>query len=167
MEVIIPKDNKNPNMKNVFKLSGNDLKNNINDSKCFVVFPNLKYFKMPGYGKKEENNGEKIQKEFLMEDMSKVPDRNLFFKIGYLLKASQDMNLHESTKHYRRIFGCPLENVDIPQFKIKSPFNVGKIRRGKFVDQKSETSLFDAMKDENSKIIYKIYKRLYRRTRIK
>ena len=160
MEVIIPKDNKNPNMKNVFKLSGNDLKNNINDSKCFVVFPNLKYFKMPGYGKKEENNGEKIQKEFFMEDMSKVPDRNLFFKIGYLLKASQDMNLHESTKHYRRIFGCPLENVDIPQFKIKSPFNVGKIRRGKFVDQKSETSLFDAMKDENSKIIYKYTKEI-------
>ena len=158
MEVIIPKDNENPNMKNVFKLSGQDLKNNINDSKCFVVYPNLKYFKIPGYGIRDQKDGGKSLKDFLIEDTNKIPDENLFFKIGYLLKANQDMNLFECTKHYRRIYGCPLENVDIPQFKIKSPFNVGKIRRGKFVDKKNENNLFDAMKDENSKIIYKYSK---------
>ena len=38
---------------------------------------------------------------------------------------------------------------------MKTPFNIGKIRRGKFVDKKSETHLFDAMKDLKSKIIYK------------
>ena len=158
MEVVIPMDNKNPNMKNIFRLSGKYLKENINDSKCFVVYPNLKYFKLPGYGLREEKDGAKVTKEFLIEDTSKIPDNNIYFKIGYLLKAKQDMDLNQSTKHYRRIYGCPLENVDVEQFKIKSPFNVGKIRRGKFIDQKSETSLFDALKDDNSKIIYKYTK---------
>ena len=160
MEVIIPKDNENPNMKNVFRLTGQDLKNNINESKCFVVYPNLKYFKIPGYGLREQKDEGKSLKDFLIEDTNKIPDKNLFFKVGYLLKASSDMNLFECTKHYRRIYGCPLENVDVPQFKLKSPFNVGKIRRGKFIDKKNETSLFDAMKDENSKIIYKYSKEL-------
>jgi hypothetical protein len=155
MEVVIPMDNKNPNMKNIFRLSGKYLKENINDSKCFVVYPNLKYFKLPGYGLREEKDGAKVTKEFLIEDTSKIPDSNIYFKIRYLLKAKQDMDLNQSTKHYRRIYGCPLENVDVEQFKIKSPFNVGKIRRGKFIDQKSETSLFDALRDDNSKIIYK------------
>ena len=158
MEVVIPADDKNPNMKNIFRLSGSYLKNNINDSKYFVVYPNLKYYRLPGYGVKEENDGKKVAKDFLIEDTTKIPDNTLYFKIGYLLKAKQDMDLNESTKHYRRIYGCPLENVDVPQFKIKSPFNVGKIRRGKFIDQKSETSLFDALKDDKSKIIYKYTK---------
>ena len=158
MEVIIPMDNNNPNMKNVMKISGEYLKNSINDSKYFVLYPNLKYYKMPGYGVREQDGDQKTLKEFLIEDTSKIPDKNLFFKIGYLLKAKQDQNLNEITKHYRRIYGCPLENVDIPQFRIKSPFNIGKIRRGKFVDQKNETSLFDALKDDNSKIIYKYTK---------
>ena len=151
-------DNNNPNMKNVMKISGEYLKNSINDSKYFVLYPNLKYYKMPGYGVREQDGDQKTLKEFLIEDTSKIPDKNLFFKIGYLLKAKQDQNLNEITKHYRRIYGCPLENVDIPQFRIKSPFNIGKIRRGKFVDQKNETSLFDALKDDNSKIIYKYTK---------
>ena len=38
---------------------------------------------------------------------------------------------------------------------MKSPFDIGKIKRGKFVDKKSETELFDAMKDKKSKIIYR------------
>ena len=159
-EVVIPKDNENPNMKNVFKLSGNELKSNINNSKVFVVYPNLKYYKIPGYGLREQKDGGKSPKDFLVEDYNKIPDKTLFFKIGYLLKANQDMNLFECTKHYRRIYGCPLENVDVSQFKIKSPFNVGKIRRGKYIDQKNETSLFDAIRDEKSKIIYRYSKDL-------
>jgi hypothetical protein len=41
---------------------------------------------------------------------------------------------------------------------MKTPFNVRKIRRGKFVDKRSETELFDAMKSVNSKIIHKFGK---------
>ena len=158
-DIKIPIDGKNPNMKNYFKLSGQDLKNNINDSKCFVILPNLRKFKMPGFGLREENK-DKDLKDFTIEDTDNTPDKNLFFKIGYILKVNKDLSTMPITKHYRRMYGCPLENVDIPQFRIKSPFNIGKIRRGKFIDQKSETSLFDALKDENSKIIYKYTKEI-------
>ena len=158
-EIKIPSDSKNPNMKNYFRLSGADLKNNINESKCFVILPNLRKFKMPGFGLREQNQDKNL-KDFIIEDTDNIPDKNLFMKIGYILKVNQDLSLMEITKHYRRMYGCPLENVDIPQFRIKSPFNVGKIRRGKFTDQKNETSLFDALKDENSKIIYKYTKEI-------
>jgi hypothetical protein len=91
-----------------------------------------------------------------MEDTSKAPDKKLYFEIGYLLKAQEDIKPEETTKHYRRIYGCPLENVDVPEFKIKSPFNVGKIRRGKFVDKsQGTTTLFDAMKDTKAKILHR------------
>ena len=57
-----------------------------------------------------------------------------------------------------RIYGCPLENLDVSQCKTYSPFNVWKIRRGKFIVQKSKTSLFDALRNDKSKIIYKYIK---------
>jgi len=162
VEIAIPVEGKRLSVKNTIKLDGNFLKNNINSSDYFVVFPNLKYYKIPGYSLKSSNidleNGEqeeKVQKEFLMEDTSKIPDKKLYFEIGYLLKAQQDIKPEETTKHYRRIYGCPLENVDVPEFKIKSPFNVGKIRRGQYIDKVQETSLFDAMKDVNAKIIHR------------
>ena len=44
------------------------------------------------------------------------------------------------------------------EFNMKTPFNVRKIRRGKVVDKRSETELFDAMKSVNSKIIHKFGK---------
>ena len=161
VEIAVPMAGKRLSIKNTIKLDGNFLKNNINSSEYFVVYPNLKYYKIPGYELKSTNinleNGEqeeKVQKEFLMEDTSKAPDKKLYFEIGYLLKAQENIKPEETTKHYRRIFGCPLENVDVPEFKIKSPFNVGKIRRGKFIDKVQETSLFDAMKDVKAKIIY-------------
>jgi len=162
VEIAIPVEGKRLSVKNTIKLDGNFLINNINSSDYFVVFPNLKYYKIPGYSLKSSNidleNGEqeeKVQKEFLMEDTSKIPDKKLYFEIGYLLKVQQDIKPEETTKHYRRIYGCPLENVDVPEFKIKSPFNVGKIRRGQYIDKVQETSLFDAMKDVNAKIIHR------------
>ena len=161
VEITVPMEGKRLSIKNTIRLDGNFLKNNINSSEYFVVYPNLKYYKIPGYELKSTNinletgeQEEKVQKEFLMEDTSKAPDKKLYFEIGYLLKAQQDIKPEESTKHYRRIYGCPLENVDVPEFKIKSPFNVGKIRRGKYIDKVQETSLFDAMKDIKAKIIY-------------
>ena len=103
----------------------------------------------------EEEKDVKVQKEFYVEDLSKAPNKKLYFEIGYLLKVDQNILPEESTKHYRRIYGCPLENVDVSEFKIKSPFNVRKIRRGKFIDKVQETSLFDAMKDVKAKVIYR------------
>jgi len=157
VEIAIPMEGKNLSVKNTLKLDGNFLKNNLNSSEYFVLYPNLKLFEIPGYNSKEEDqDGEnKVQKEFLMEDTTKAPDKKLYFEVGYLLKVQQDIKPEETTKHYRRIYGCPLENVDVPQFKIKSPFNVGKIRRGQFIDKTQETSLFDAMKDTKAKIIHR------------
>lgn len=37
---------------------------NINDSKCLVAYPNLEYYKILGYGLKEENDEKKSQKIF-------------------------------------------------------------------------------------------------------
>ena len=62
------------------------------------------------------------------------------------------------TKHYRRIYRGPLENFNLKEFNMETPFNVRKIRRGKYVDKRSETELFDAMKSVNSKIIHKFGK---------
>ena len=161
VEIAIPMEGRRLSIKNTLKLDGNFLKNNINASEYFVLYPNLKYYKIPGYEMKQlnienEEGNQKIQKEFLMEDTSKAPDKKLYFEIGYLLKAQEDIKPEETTKHYRRIYGCPLENVDVPEFKIKSPFNVGKIRRGQFVDKsQGTTTLFDAMKDTKAKILHK------------
>ena len=160
-------------MNNTLQLGGDFLKNNLYDSNYFVVYPNVKYFKIPGYGQNLEpninnnlNEKQKVQKEFLMEDPDKIPDPQLFFKIGYMLKYQEGINPQESTKHYRRIFRCPLENVNAPDFSMRTPFNVGKIKRGKYVDKKSETGLFDAMKDIKSKIIYKFQDKTGERTTI-
>ncbi len=72
MVIIIHIDDKNPNMKNIIRLGGNYIKMNINDSKCFVSCPNLKYYKLPGYGVKEENEEKKIAKDFSVEDTTKI-----------------------------------------------------------------------------------------------
>ena len=157
VEVAVPMEGRKLSVKNTLKLDGNFLKNNINASEYFVVFPSLKNYKIPGYEMRGniEDGDQKVQKEFLMEDISRAPDKKLYFEIGYLLKAKEDIKQEEATKHYRRIYRCPLENVDVPEFKIKSPFNVGKIKRGKYIDKAQETSLFDAMKDIKAKIIHR------------
>ena len=157
VEVAVPMEGRKISVKNTLKLDGNFLKNNINSSDYFVVFPSLKNYKIPGYEMRGglEDGDQKVQKEFLMEDISRAPDKKLYFEIGYLLKAKEDIKPEETTKHYRRIYRCPLENVDVPEFKIKSPFNVGKIKRGKYIDKAQETSLFDAMKDIKAKVIHR------------
>ena len=91
-------------MKNTLQLGGDFIKNNLYDSNYFVVYPNLKHFKIPGYGQNlEENNNpenkQKVQKELLIEDPNKIPDPQLFFKIGYMLKYQEGINPQESTKH--------------------------------------------------------------------
>ena len=99
MVIIILMDNKKLNMKNIIRLGGNYIKINIIDSKCFVACPNLKYYKLPGYAVKEENEEKKIAKDFSVEDTTKIPDDALYIKKIYLLKAKQDMDLNESTNH--------------------------------------------------------------------
>jgi hypothetical protein len=75
-----------------------------------------------------------------------------------MLKYQEGIERNQVTKHYRRIYRGPLENCINSEFNMKTPFNVRKIRRGKFVDKRSETELFDAMKSVNSKIIHKFGK---------
>ena len=171
MVITVPQKGQRLSLKNTLQLGGDFLKNNLYDSNYFVVYPNLKHFKIPGYGQNlEENNNpenkQKVQKELLIEDPNKIPDPQLYFKIGYMLKYQEGINPQESTKHYRRIFRCPLENVNAQDFSMKTPFNIGKVKRGKYVDKKSETGLFDAMKDIKSKIIYKFQDKTGERTTI-
>jgi hypothetical protein len=49
---------------------------------------------------------------------------------------------------------------------MKTPFNIGKVKRGKYVDKKSELGLFEAMKDIKSKIIYQFKDKIGERTTI-
>ena len=156
MEFTIAPKGQKLSTKNVVKLGGDFIKNNLNDSNYFVVYPNIQLYKIPGYSGNENGvNNQKVQKELYIEDKTKIPDRQLYFEIGYLLKYEEGINPQESTKHYRRIYRCPLENVDVKEFSMKTPFNIGKIKRGKYVDKKSETELFEIMKNPKSKIIYK------------
>ncbi len=59
----------------------------------------MKYYKLQGYGIKEENDEKKVTKDFSVEDTTKIPDDALYFKIIYLLKANQDIDFNESTNH--------------------------------------------------------------------
>ena len=140
-------DNNNININNnekdnLINKNENANNNNVNDKNTNEII-------------EEVEKEVKVQKEFYVEDLTKAPDKKLYFEIGYLLKVEQNIKPEESTKHYRRIYGCPLENVDVPEFRIKSPFNVRKIRRGRFIDKVEETSLFDAMKDVKAKVIHR------------
>ncbi len=110
---------------------------------------------VPGVGEEDEEK-EKIQKEFFVEDTSKAPPSQFYYEVGYLLKVEHEIKEEEATKHYRRIYGCPLENCR--ELNMKSPFNVRRIRRGKYVDKVEKIFLFDALKEVKSKIIYRYSK---------
>ena len=101
----------------------------------------------------EEIEEEKVQKEFFIEDTSLAPDSRFYFEVGYLLKVEHEIKPEEATKHYRRKYGCSLEHVK--ELNLKSPFNVRKIRRGKYSDKAEVTVLFEALRDVNSKVIYR------------
>ena len=100
----------------------------------------------------EEIEEEKVQKEFFIEDTSLAPDSRFYFEVGYLLKVEHELAPEDSTKHYRRKYGYPLEHC--PELNLKSPFHVRKIRRGKFSDKAQITDLFEALRDVDSKVIY-------------
>ena len=148
-------------MANCIKKNWNDFKVNLNDPGEFVLFPTLMNFRIPGYAVDERDaiEGEKkVQKELLIEDIERKPDPQLYFSIGYYLKFEGEVEPNKMTKHYRRIYRCPLENVEYEKMNLGTPFNVRKIRRGKYVDKRSETELFDAMGSVQSKIIHKFNK---------
>ena len=75
------------------------LKQNEHNSQFFVVYPVFKNFVVPGFCQ-----GEKAQKDFLIEDEEKAPDLSQYFKVGYLIKAEENTKPEESKKHYRRIY---------------------------------------------------------------
>ncbi|MGL4948160.1 MAG: hypothetical protein ACRC42_02120, partial [Mycoplasma sp.] len=117
---------------------------NKDNSNFFVVYPVFKNYVLPGLSDKE-------QKEFLIEDEEKAPESSLFFKIGYIIKADVNSKPEESKKHYRRIYREPLESAKV--LGLKSPFIRAKLKRGKYEDKKSDTFLFDIMRNIQSKIL--------------
>ena len=129
-----------------FVLSKEYIKANLHDSSLFVIYPKFTNFIVPS-----NSRNSNTQKEFLIEDLSKAPDKELFFSVGYILRTKQIPKKEEYTKHYRRIYRQPLENIK--ELKLKSPFNKAKIRRGKYIDKKNEIGLFDAMRNMESKIL--------------
>ena len=115
-----------------------------NSPENFVLPPRLIYYKIPGYEiKKDENpKNQRIQKDFLIEDPNNIPDKNYYYPVGYLLKASKIHKIEDSTKHYRRIFRNPLEK-EKEAFKLETPFIIRKIKRGKYKDIRKDTFLFE------------------------
>ena len=151
-------------------LSNEFLKQNEHNSNFFVVYPVFKNYIIPGFkepvpegavpNSQPQPTGQagpnavpepKIQKELLIEDESKAPDPLMFFKVGYLLKPEEGKKPEESTKHYRRIYREPLENVK--GLKLKTPFLHEYLRRGKYEDKASETGLFDSLSNIDGKIL--------------
>ena len=146
---------------NRVEMDWNVLKGALDDPNNFVILPSPMNFHIPGYAVDErdiKDGEEKVQKELLIEDPNRVPDEQLYFKVGYMLKYEKGTKPAEITKHYRRIYRGPLENFELPNLSLGTPFDVRKIRRGKYVDKKSETELFDAMSSVNGKIIHKFSK---------
>ena len=127
-------------------LSNEYLIANSHNSSLFVIYPEFTNFIVPTMSRNSNT-----QKEFLIEDLSKRPSKDLYFPVGYILRIKEKKKNEDLTKHYRRIYRQPLENVK--ELKLKSPFNKAKIRRGKYIDKKNETDLFETMRDIHSKIL--------------
>ena len=127
-------------------LSKEYIKANSHNSSLFVIYPKFTNYIVPNNSRNSNKN-----REFLIEDLSKAPDKDLFFPVGYILRTKQIPKKNEYTKHYRRIYHQPLENIK--ELKLKSHFNKAKIRRGKYIDKKNEIGLFDAMRNMDSKIL--------------
>lgn len=113
--------------------------NYMNDPKNFVIFPVYKKYSVSG----TENM--KNCKQFDKEDESEIPDANLYEAVGYNKYPT------DGKKHYRRIFHKPLEKIT--EFDFKSPFYTIPLKRGKYVDRSDETGIFDALKNQENKIL--------------
>ena len=65
-------------------LSKEYIKANLHDSSLFVIYPKFTNFIVPS-----NSRNSNTQKEFLIEDLSKAPDKDLFFPVGYILIIKQ------------------------------------------------------------------------------
>ena len=164
IDKLLPKDEKRERETTV-KTKNYDaqfIEKNKNNPEYFVVLPQYKTYVIPG------SNAHKGNKtNYLREDLSMAPSKDYYFPIGYVPKSksskeenSQEMNVENDPskiqniyKHYRRYFGVELEEVDDAEFKIKSPFHISYLRRGKDKDVKDETAIFTALSNIGNKII--------------
>ena len=138
------------------------LKNKFKED-YFVIKPSFKEYSIPGSTKKQNESN-----EFLIEDMSQVPDSNLYMEIGFnkndnplkfkkensleyqILSQSSD-DYSTNGKHYRRYFGKELENVK--ELNLVSPFIKCQLVRGKYEDKKNQSDIFEALSDIDNKIV--------------
>ena len=134
------------------------IERNKNIPEYFVVLPQYKDYEIPGSNKHKGN-----KTKFIREDISKAPNQEYYFPIGYIPKpdgSKEDITMKVETdigriynikKHYRRYFRTELEEVN--ELNIKSPFYTAYLRRGKDKDVKDETAIFTALSEINNKII--------------
>ncbi len=108
-----------------------------------LIWPVYMKFTLPG-----TKPGNKNFKEFDLEDENAAPKGDDYVVIGFNKYPS------DKKKHYRRFFNKPLEDT-YKELGIKSPFYKLSLRRGKFIDRREETGIFESMRNEDSKIIKK------------
>jgi hypothetical protein len=120
-------------------------KNMKDDPKYFVRYPLFKKFILPGVTEEES------MKDFWVENTDFKPDSEQYMEVGYLLKVDPGTKAEESTKHYRRIYGQPLETV--VELNLKKPFTEEFLKRGKSEDVKDEKAIFELMTNPKKKIL--------------
>ncbi|MCQ2817643.1 MAG: hypothetical protein MJ252_10295 [archaeon] len=122
----------------ISKLTEEEYKRMLIDSKYFVVYPVPKFYEINPHLKEKY----KI-KDFYIEDLKEAPKSTDFMAVGYLLKIDNPKYIRQTTtKHYRRIFGQPLENN---KFLFRQTFHEENLRRENFTDTTNETILFDLL----------------------
>ena len=120
-------------------------KNMKDDPKYFVRYPLFKKFTLPGL-KDDENI-----KDFWVENTEYKPDSEQYIEVGYLLKVDPGTKPENSTKHYRRLYGQPLETV--VELNLKKPFTEEFLKRGKVEDIRDDKAIFELMTNPKKKIL--------------
>ena len=156
----------NPNdLDKVFKgkIDHNLILKNKFKQEYFVIKPSFKIYSIPGAQKKSDS-----KTDFLIEDMTQIPDSNLYMEIGFNKNDNpikykkenslEDQILSQTTesystngKHYRRYFGKELEKVK--ELNFVPPFITCQLVRGKYEDKKNHIDIFDALSDIDNKIV--------------
>ena len=135
------------------------VENNKDISEYFVLLPQYHTYFIPGSNKHKGNHT-----GYQKEDLSLAPSPDYYIPIGYIPKPDNskekpdekkieinDGRIYNIKKHYRRYYRQELEKVK--ELKIKSPFHIAYLRRGKDKDNKEETALFNALSNEKNKIL--------------
>ena len=137
------------------------IEKNKDISEYFVLLPQYQTYFIPGSNKHKGN-----ETGYQKEDLSLAPSPDYYLPIGYIPKpdhskegiseekkraAENPGKIYNIRKHYRRYYRTELELVK--ELKIKSPFHIAYLRRGKDKDIKDETAIFSALANEKNKIL--------------